>query len=100
MIVLHGTTCASPAATVDLEHDRVSRTAGRKVQCPLVALWGANGKIAEWYDAISIWRAYCSVDVTGAAIPCGHYLAEEAPEAVLAVPRVLRLIPAGEPLLA
>jgi len=71
------------AASVDLEDDRLSRAQGRKLQCPLLALWGAKGKIAEWYDAISIWRAYSSADVTGAAIPSGHYLAEEAPEAVL-----------------
>jgi haloacetate dehalogenase len=71
------------AATIDLEDDRASRAQGRKLQCPLLALWGAKGKIAKWYDAISIWRAYSSADVTGGAIPSGHYLAEEAPEAVL-----------------
>lgn len=72
------------AATIDLEHDRASRAAGDKVQCPLLALWGAKGKIAAWYDALAIWRGYAAGEVTGGAVPSGHYLAEEAPEAVLA----------------
>ena len=40
------------AATIDLEHDRASRAAGHKVQCPLLVLWGAKGKIGQWYDAL------------------------------------------------
>lgn len=71
------------AATIDLEHDRASRTAGRKVQCPVLVLWGAKAKIAAWYDALEIWRQYCSAEVTGRALDSGHYLAEEAPEAVV-----------------
>jgi haloacetate dehalogenase len=72
------------AATIDLEHDRASRAAGERITCPLLALWGATGAIPRWYDALAIWRAYASGPVTGAAIPSGHYLAEEAPAAVLA----------------
>jgi len=72
------------AAGIDLEHDRASRAAGQKVTCPLLVLWGAKGKIGQWYDALAIWRQYCSGAVTGTAIPSGHYLAEEAPDAVLA----------------
>jgi haloacetate dehalogenase len=31
------------AASIDLEHDRASRTAGEKIQCALMVLWGAKG---------------------------------------------------------
>ena len=72
------------AATIDLEHDRASRDAGRKVQCPLLVLWGAKGKIGTWYEPLDIWRAYCSAEVTGGPVEAGHYLAEEAPDEVLA----------------
>lgn len=72
------------AATIDLDHDRASRLAGDKVRCPLLALWGAKGKIGDWYDALSLWRQYCSGQVTGGSIDSGHYLAEEAPDDVLA----------------
>ena len=72
------------AASIDLEHDRASRAAGAKVQCPLLVLWGAEGKIGQWYDALAVWQQYCSGPVTGGPIASGHYLAEEAPEAVTA----------------
>ena len=72
------------AATIDLVHDRESRAAGRKVQCPMLALWGAKGKIGGWYDALAIWSAYCASEVTGGPVQSGHYLAEEAPDEVLA----------------
>ncbi|MEZ5849894.1 MAG: alpha/beta hydrolase [Hyphomicrobiaceae bacterium] len=72
------------AATIDLVDDRASRAAGRKIQCPLLVLWGEKGKIGQWYDALAIWRQYAAGPVTGAAVQSGHYLAEEAPEAVLA----------------
>jgi haloacetate dehalogenase len=71
------------AASIDLEHDRASRAAGVKIQCPLLVLWGAKGKIAKWYDALAIWRHYCAAEMTGGPINSGHYLAEEAPEEVL-----------------
>ena len=71
------------AATIDLEHDRGSRAAGAKIRCPLLALWGAKGRIAQWYDALAIWRTYAAGEVTGGPVASGHYLAEEAPEAVL-----------------
>ncbi|HYF08232.1 MAG TPA: alpha/beta hydrolase [Acetobacteraceae bacterium] len=72
------------AATIDLEHDRARRDAGRKVECPLLAIWGANGKIEAWYDALAIWRRYASGEVIGGSVGSGHYLAEEAPEETLA----------------
>jgi haloacetate dehalogenase len=72
------------AASIDLEHDRASRAAGRKIQCPLMVLWGAKGKIGKWYDPLAVWRQYCAADVTGGPVDSGHYLAEEAPQEVLA----------------
>ena len=72
------------AATIDLVHDRESRAAGRKVQCPMLALWGSNGKIGAWYDALALWRSYCANTVTGGPVTAGHYIAEEAPDATLA----------------
>ena len=71
------------AATIDLAHDRASRAVGDKLRCPLLALWGAKGKIATWYDALAIWRDYAAGPVEGGAVASGHYLAEEAPEEVL-----------------
>jgi haloacetate dehalogenase len=71
------------AASIDLEHDRASRDAGIKVQCPMLVLWGAQGKISQWYRPLEIWRGYCAAEVRGGAVDSGHYLAEERPAEVL-----------------
>jgi haloacetate dehalogenase len=71
------------AAGIDLVHDRESRARGDKVQCPMLALWGSKGRIAQWYDALAIWRNYCANDVSGGPIASGHYIAEEAPDELL-----------------
>lgn len=71
------------ATGIDLDHDRASRAAGEKIACPLLALWGAKGKIEAWYDALAIWRGYAAGAVTGSSVASGHYLAEEAPAEVL-----------------
>jgi haloacetate dehalogenase len=72
------------AATVDLVHDREGRAAGQRIACPLLALWGAKGKIGRWYEPLAVWRDYASGTVSGGPVNSGHYLAEEAPEEVLA----------------
>ncbi|MFC7692607.1 alpha/beta fold hydrolase [Paeniroseomonas aquatica] len=71
------------ATGIDLEHDRASRAAGQKIQCPLLALWGSKGSIPKWYDALAIWRDFAAGPVSGGGVASGHYLAEEAPEEVL-----------------
>lgn len=71
------------AATIDCEHDAADKRAGRRIRCPLLALWGRSAKLEAWYDTLAIWREWAD-DVRGRAIDCGHYLAEEAPEETLA----------------
>ena len=71
------------AIGIDLDHDRASRSAGQRVQCDMLVLWGSRGQIGTWYDALAIWRQYCAGVVSGGALDCGHYLPEEAPEGVL-----------------
>ena len=72
------------AATIDLEHDRISRSAGQTVKCPMLVLWGAKGKIGGWYDPVALWKQYAAGPVEGHPVESGHYLAEETPDEVLA----------------
>ncbi len=66
--------------TCDLEMDTADREAGRKVENPLLVLWGAKSHTGRVYkDVLKIWRDY-GTDVNGAAIDCGHYVAEEKPD--------------------
>lgn len=63
---------------IDSELDAADRSAGRRIACPLLALWGARAKLQAWYDTLTIWRQWAD-DVRGGALDCGHYLAEERP---------------------
>lgn len=45
----------------------------------MLALWGKRAQVEQWYDVLAIWRDWAD-NVSGHAIDCGHYLAEEAPD--------------------
>lgn len=64
-------------AGIDLEHDEAD--IDRRLQCPVQALWGAEGVMERLFDVLACWRER-AVDVRGRALPCGHFLPEEAPE--------------------
>ena len=69
------------AATIDLEHDAAD--AGRKIDCPVLVLWGEKGVVHRLFDPVADWKSVAS-DVRGKALPSGHYLAEDAPEVTYA----------------
>ncbi|QPP10167.1 alpha/beta hydrolase [Streptomyces bathyalis] len=66
------------AASIDLVHDDEDADAGRRVQVPLLALWGESSFVGHHYDVETVWREYAT-EVQGEALPCDHYLPEEAP---------------------
>jgi haloacetate dehalogenase len=70
------------AAGIDLEHDRFDRKEGRKLTMPLLALWGEQGVVGRCFEPLEEWKLVAD-DVQGGALPCGHYIAEEAPELLL-----------------
>jgi haloacetate dehalogenase len=71
------------AATLDVEHDEADRAAGRRIQCPVLALWSQAGAVGSWYDPLAVWRGWAD-DVRGRALSCGHFLPEEDPETTAA----------------
>ncbi len=70
------------AATIDYEHDAEDREAGRRISCPVLALWGRKGFLEGHYDTLEVWRGWAD-QVEGRAIDSGHYIPEEAPEETL-----------------
>jgi haloacetate dehalogenase len=68
------------AASIDLVHDEADMD--RKVTCPMLALWGEKGVMHRMYDVVAVWRERAA-NVSGKPLPCGHFLAEEAPEETL-----------------
>jgi haloacetate dehalogenase len=68
-------------AGIDDEIDEADRLTGRRISCPLLALWSARDELPRWFDVLEVWRRWAG-DVRGRGIDAGHFLAEEAPEAV------------------
>ena len=74
------------SATIDLAHDRADMAAGKKLTQPVKVLWGEHGAVGQCFDVLALWRERAA-QVTGNSLPCGHYIAEEAPE--LLIPHAL-----------
>jgi haloacetate dehalogenase len=72
------------AATRDFDDD--ARDLARRLDCPLLALWGEQGKMHTIFDVLATWREKAR-RVQGHALPCGHFVPEEAPDELLAVLR-------------
>lgn len=69
------------AATVDFAHDEADLA--HRIACPVQALWGESGKMHSLFDVVATWRDKAA-DVRGRALPCGHFIPEEAPGDLLA----------------
>jgi len=65
----------------DREHDEADRAAGRRITCPILAvsLLQDDPELDYGVDLVEIWQGWAN-DVRGAAIDCGHHVAEERPD--------------------
>jgi haloacetate dehalogenase len=68
------------AATVDIADDE--RDLQKKVACPVLAIWGEFGKMHKLFDVPATWREKAA-DVRGHPLACGHFIPEEAPDALM-----------------
>jgi haloacetate dehalogenase len=70
------------AATLDREHDRADLAAGRRIACPVLALWSAAGALGTWYaregGPLAVWAPWAS-NLQGQALDAGHFFPEEKP---------------------
>ena len=69
-------------ATCDPEYDAVDKAAGRRIACPMLALWGGSRQHGFVNKPLESWRSWCP-HVEGQSIESGHFLPEEAPQATL-----------------
>ncbi|HEY4441556.1 MAG TPA: alpha/beta hydrolase [Candidatus Elarobacter sp.] len=72
-------------ASYDYQLDEAER-GKKKIQAPLLALWGGRGEVGKWYDVLGVWRDWAD-DVRGGPIDSGHFLAEENPDETYAALR-------------
>jgi haloacetate dehalogenase len=66
---------------LDRQHEEADRQAGRRIECPTLVITGAAE--TQLADAGEVWRGW-AVDVRAATVPGGHFIPEEAPEALAA----------------
>jgi haloacetate dehalogenase len=80
-------TCADyrAGATFDSDLDTADREAGGTIGCPVHALWGDRRSDAANAAVLATWRRWTAADqpVTGSPLPCGHFIAEELPDALV-----------------
>jgi haloacetate dehalogenase len=71
------------AATRDREHDAADRRTGRRIACPVLALWSGRGALSAWYaeagGPLALWRGWAD-DVQGRPLDAGHFFPEEIPD--------------------
>lgn len=69
-------------ASLDRAHDEEDQKAARKIEVPVCILWGGKGVPAGRAAPLDVWQHWAR-DMRGQAIDCGHFLAEENPQATL-----------------
>ena len=70
------------SAGIDLVHDQLDLDQKNFLQQPLLVLWGEQGVVHQCFEPLKEWSKV-AVNVQGKALPCGHYIPEEAPELLL-----------------
>ncbi|MGH6943279.1 MAG: alpha/beta fold hydrolase [Geminicoccaceae bacterium] len=68
------------ASSVDFEMDRADLEGGRRIECPVLVLWGEKSHVERSFEPMEAWRPYASNVVRGRRLPCGHYPAEQCPD--------------------
>ena len=78
-------TCADyrAGATIDFQHDLQDLERGRKIQCPVLLIYGKSGNLSYLSNIEALWSKWCDSSFSVSEIDAGHFLAEEAPEEVL-----------------
>jgi len=72
------------SASVDLKIDHDDIKAGKKITCPLLALWAAKGLYPRLFDdVLGIWKEE-GTKVSGKPVDGSHNLQESAPKETLA----------------
>ena len=69
-------------ATIDRELDVSDRTAGRRIECPVLVLWGAQGALPLFYDdVLAVWRDWVAdpAQLSGRALDASHFIPEDQP---------------------
>ena len=71
------------SAGIDITEDLAGKEAGELVSVPLRVLWGKHGVVGRLFEPLALW-ARVARNVDGHPLDCGHYIAEERPDELVA----------------
>jgi haloacetate dehalogenase len=72
---------------IDRAHEDADRAAGNVLRCPTFVIWATGDDLPDLYgDVLAVWRPWAS-NLRGATVDCGHHIAEERPEELVALLR-------------
>lgn len=74
-------------ASLDRQADEADLAAAKRIDCPTLVIWSSfyltRGRQTGSGTALDVWRKTFALGATGAEVSCGHFVAEEAPDATL-----------------
>lgn len=70
--------------TRDVEQDEADLAAGRHIDCPVQAIWGAYDFVQGKDTPVDVWRRTFAPQAVGTQVAAAHFVAEEAPSDMLA----------------
>jgi haloacetate dehalogenase len=70
------------AATIDFQMDGDDYKAGKKIQCPVLVVWGDKSHVERYFDPREVWPRYAQNVVEMTSVPSGHYPQEQAADEV------------------
>ncbi|MBW4708687.1 alpha/beta hydrolase [Roseobacter sp. YSTF-M11] len=87
--------CADYRAALHHDFDLDAADLARKVTCPALVLYGADGAMAQAFDVPETWRNRLA-DMRAAAIPGGHFFVDQSPGPTYdALVNFLKQVPGG-----
>lgn len=55
----------------------------KPMNCPLMVLWAAGGRLGGWYDPPALWQSETTGKISGHSIPGTYFLTEESPQEII-----------------
>ena len=74
-------------ATADVEQDEADLALNRTITCPTLLVWSEFYLTRGTEAPLEVWRGTFAPEITGGSVQSGHFVAEEAAEATLALLR-------------
>lgn len=71
--------CEDYRAALELDFDLDAADLDKRVTCPALVMWGADGAMGRAYDVAATWADRLT-DMRGVGVPGGHFFVDENPE--------------------